>query len=147
MKDLILKCRPIFLLWLRILNINYPTKKGFELGRRLFYDADLSADGTISCSFCHEQAFAFTHHGHVFSHGIYDQEGTRNAPAVQNGAFMSEYFYDGASNSLEMLSIAPIHNPVEMAETLEGISAKLKKDKSYVKMFSQAFDGGRCYIG
>lgn len=124
------------------IELNYPTQKGFELGRRLFYDADLSADGTISCSFCHEQAFAFTHHGHIFSHGIHDQEGTRNAPAVQNGAFMSEYFYDGASNSLEMLSIVPIHNPVEMAETLEGISAKLKKDKSYVKMFSQAFDGG-----
>ncbi|MCO6148309.1 cytochrome-c peroxidase [Flavobacterium sp. NRK1] len=124
------------------IELNYPTQKGFELGRRLFYDADLSADGTISCSFCHEQAFAFTHHGHIFSHGIDDQEGTRNAPAVQNGAFMSEYFYDGASNSLEMLSIVPIHNPVEMDETLEGISAKLKKDKSYVKMFSQAFDGG-----
>lgn len=124
------------------IEINYPTQKGFELGRRLFYDADLSADGTISCSFCHEQAFAFTHHGHIFSHGIHDQEGTRNAPAVQNGVFMSEYFYDGASNSLEMLSIVPIHNPVEMDETLEGISAKLKKDKSYVKMFSQAFDGG-----
>jgi cytochrome c peroxidase len=121
---------------------NYPTQKGFELGRRLFYDANLSADGTISCSFCHEQAFAFTHHGHTFSHGINNQEGTRNAPAIENLAFMSDYFYDGASNSIEMLSIAPIHNPVEMAETLEGISAKLKKDKTYVQLFSQAFEGG-----
>ena len=124
------------------LESNYPTRKGFELGRRLFYDANLSANGTVSCSFCHEQSSAFTHHGHTFSHGINDQEGTRNAPAVQNLAFMSDYFYDGASNSIEMLSIAPIHNPVEMAETLEGISVKLKKDKSYVKQFSQAFNGG-----
>lgn len=121
---------------------NYPTQKGFELGRRLFYDADLSANGMVSCSFCHEQSSAFTHHGHTFSHGINDQEGTRNAPAVQNLAFMSDYFYDGASNSMEMLSIVPIHNPVEMAETLEGISVKLKKDKTYVQQFSQAFDGG-----
>ena len=30
---------------------NYPTEKGFELGRKLFYDGRLSADGTISCSF------------------------------------------------------------------------------------------------
>ena len=87
---------------------NYPTQKGFELGRKLFYDGRLSADGTISCSFCHEQAHAFTHHGHQFSHGIYDQEGIRNAPAVQNMAFQSEFFYDGASNSIEMLSIVPI---------------------------------------
>ncbi len=124
------------------LESNYPTQKGFELGRRLFYDADLSANGTVSCSFCHEQSSAFTHHGHTFSHGIHDQEGTRNAPAVQNLAFMSDYFYDGASNSMEMLSIAPINNPLEMDETLEGIAVKLKKDKSYVQQFGQAFDGG-----
>lgn len=115
------------------------TKKGFELGRKLFYDGRLSADGTVSCSFCHEQAYAFTHHGHQFSHGINNQEGTRNAQAVQNMAFQGEYFYDGASNSLEMLSIVPIHNPIEMAETLETIAAKLKTDREYVKLFSEAF--------
>jgi len=119
---------------------NYPTQKGFELGRKLFYDGRLSADGTISCSFCHEQASAFTHHGHQLSHGINNLEGIRNAPAVQNMAFQSEYFYDGASNSLEMLSIVPIHNPVEMNETLEGIVAKLKQDPDYVKLFGQAFE-------
>src|SRR6201996_8894846 len=31
-----------------------------ELGRRLFYDADLSIDGTTSCATCHEQHRAFT---------------------------------------------------------------------------------------
>ena len=30
------------------------------LGRRLFYDADLSLDGTTSCATCHEQHRAFT---------------------------------------------------------------------------------------
>ncbi|KAF2519551.1 cytochrome-c peroxidase [Flavobacterium salilacus subsp. salilacus] len=120
---------------------NYPTQEGFELGRKLFYDARLSANNTISCSFCHEQASAFTHHGHTFSHGIYDQEGTRNAPSVQNMAFQSEYFYDGASNSIEMLSIVPIHNPKEMDETLERIAEKLKQDADYVQQFNKAFDG------
>ena len=126
---------------------NYPTQKGFELGRKLFYDGRLSADGTVSCSFCHEQGFAFTHHGHQLSHGINNLEGVRNAPAVQNMAFQSEYFYDGASNSIEMLSIVPIHNPVEMNETLENIAIKLKQDDSYVKLFEQAFDDGRVSSG
>jgi len=123
------------------------TKKGFELGRKLFYDGRLSADGTVSCSFCHEQGYAFTHHGHQFSHGINNQEGTRNAPPVQNMAFQSEYFYDGASNSLEMLSIVPIHNPAEMAETLEGIADKLKADSEYTRLFSQAFEDGQVSSG
>ncbi len=123
------------------------TQKGFELGRKLFYDGRLSADGTVSCSFCHEQGYAFTHHGHQFSHGIDNQEGTRNAPPVQNMAFQSEYFYDGASNSLDMLSIVPIHNPVEMGETLEGIADKLKTDREYAKLFGEAFDDGQVSSG
>lgn len=122
------------------ISYNMPTEKGFELGRKLFYDGRLSADNTISCSFCHEQGYAFTHHGHDFSHGIYDQVGTRNAPAVQNMAFQSEYFYDGASNSIEMLSIVPIHNPKEMDETLQGIAEKLMQDTEYVKLFGLAFE-------
>ena len=126
---------------------NYPTNEGFELGRKLFYDGRLSADGTISCAFCHEQAFAFTHHGHAFSHGINNLSGTRNTPAVQNMAFQSEYFYDGASNSLELLSIVPIHNPVEMDDNLENIANKLSQDTEYIKLFDQAFDDGRVSSG
>lgn len=126
---------------------NPPTQKGFELGRKLFYDGRLSADNTISCSFCHEQGYAFTHHGHQLSHGINDLEGIRNAPAVQNMLFQSEYFYDGASNSIEMLSIVPIHNPVEMNETMETIAAKLKQDREYVKLFREAFDDGQVSSG
>lgn len=119
---------------------NYPTKYGVELGRKLFYDARLSKDNTISCAFCHEQSSAFTHHGHDFSHGINNQLGTRNAPSIQNMAFQSEYFYDGASNSIEMLSIVPIHNPVEMDETLPGIAEKLKQDAEYVRLFGSTFE-------
>ena len=119
---------------------NYPTKYGVELGKKLFYDARLSKDNTISCAFCHEQSSAFTHHGHDFSHGINNLIGNRNAPAVQNMAFQSEYFYDGASNSIEMLSIVPIHNPVEMDETLPAIAEKLKQDAEYVRLFGGAFE-------
>lgn len=120
---------------------NPPTTKGFELGRKLFYDGRLSSDGTVSCSFCHEQATAFTHHGHDFSHGVNNLEGIRNAPAIQNMAFQTAYFYDGASANLEMLSIVPIHNPVEMNETLENIVQKLKGDAKYKKLFAEAFNG------
>lgn len=126
---------------------NLPTEKGFELGKKLFYDGRLSRDGTISCAFCHEQSSAFTHHGHDFSHGIDNLAGIRNAPAIQNMAFQKEYFYDGASNSIEMLSINPIHNPVEMDENMANIVAKLKQDPAYVKLFKQAFESGEITSG
>lgn len=55
------------------LSANPPTEKGFELGKKLFYDGRLSSDGLISCGFCQIQANAFTHHGHTVSHGVNDQ--------------------------------------------------------------------------
>ena len=100
------------------LSANPPTKNGVELGKKLFYDGNLSANGFISCGFCHEQRFAFTHHGHQFSHGIDDLEGTRNAPAIQNMAFQTEFAWDGATSHLDLFPIIPITNEVEMGETI-----------------------------
>jgi cytochrome c peroxidase len=115
------------------------SEKGFELGRKLFFDGRLSRTNLVSCNFCHEQPFAFTHHGHDLSHGVDDLIGIRNAPAIQNMAFQSEYFFDGASNNLEMVSIVPIHNPVEMDENLPNIIQKLKADSQYQKLFKEAY--------
>ena len=102
------------------LSANPPTKNGVELGKKLFYDGKLSANGFISCGFCHEQRFAFTHHGHQFSHGIDDLEGTRNAPAIQNMAFQTEFAWDGATSHLDLFPIIPITNEVEMGDFLES---------------------------
>lgn len=115
------------------------TEAGFELGRKLFYDGRLSRDGTISCAECHSQPYAFTHHGHMRSHGIDDRAGTRNAPPVQNMAFMKSFMWDGGVFDLDLFSVAPITNPVEMDESLSNVLDKLRKDKDYPKMFKAAY--------
>ncbi|MCF4101423.1 cytochrome-c peroxidase [Gillisia sp. M10.2A] len=124
------------------LTANPPTENGFELGKKLFYDGQLSANGVISCGFCHEQRFAFTHHGHQFSHGIDDLEGIRNAPAIQNMAFQKEFAWDGATSHLDLFPIIPITNPAEMGETLSCILEKLMADAEYKQLFAAAFDDG-----
>ncbi|MGB3775007.1 MAG: cytochrome c peroxidase [Leeuwenhoekiella sp.] len=121
---------------------NPPTEQGFALGKKLFYDGKLSANGFISCGFCHEQRFAFTHHGHQFSHGVDDLEGVRNAPALQNAAFMSQFAWDGATAHLDLFPIIPITNEVEMGETVSNVLAKLKADGEYERLFANAFENG-----
>lgn len=121
---------------------NPPTKNGFELGKKLFYDGKLSSNGFISCGFCHEQRFAFTHHGHQFSHGIDDLEGTRNAPAVQNMAFQSQFSWDGGTSHLDLFPIIPITNEVEMGETISNVLTKLQADSEYQRLFASAFEDG-----
>ena len=59
-----------------------------ELGRRLFYDADLSADGTMSCGTCHEQRRAFTE-GNATHPGVTGERGRRNVPGLANVAWFS----------------------------------------------------------
>ena len=122
------------------LSANPPTKNGVELGKKLFYDGKLSANGFISCGFCHEQRFAFTHHGHQFSHGIDDLEGTRNAPAIQNMAFQTEFAWDGATSHLDLFPIIPITNEVEMGETMTNVLSKLQADSEYQRLFASAFE-------
>ncbi|MDP2539873.1 cytochrome-c peroxidase [Tenacibaculum discolor] len=125
------------------LSSNPITEKGFELGKKLFYEGKLSSDGVVSCAFCHQQKFAFTHHGHQLSHGVEDREGTRNAPPVQNMAFQKQFSWDGAAFHLDVFPIIPITNPVEMDETVTNILEKLRQDASYRKLFSQAFEDGQ----
>ncbi|WP_333474227.1 cytochrome-c peroxidase [Zunongwangia sp. HGR-M22] len=98
---------------------------------------DLFLVGFVTSSDC-----AFTHHGHQFSHGIDDLEGTRNAPAVQNIAFQKEYAWDGATSHLDLFPIIPITNEVEIGETVSNVIAKLKSDGEYPRLFAEAFENG-----
>ena len=115
------------------------TEDGFLLGKKIFFDGKLSRDGTISCAECHNQPYAFTHHGHAQSHGIDGQVGPRNAPALQNLAWGKTFFWDGGVFDLDLFSLAPIENPVEMDEQIGNVLEKLRKDKSYPPMFKKAF--------
>ncbi len=124
------------------LESNPVTKNGFELGKKLFYDGKLAADNIISCGFCHEQAFAFTHHGHNISLGVFDNAGNRNAQPIQNMAFQKEFMWDGAAIHLDLQPIIPLTSDLEMGETVGNVILKLKNDKDYPKAFSKAFDNG-----
>ena len=118
------------------------TEKGFELGKKLFYDGRLSSDGIISCGFCHIQEDAFTHHGHTFSHGVGDAIGTRNAPPIQNMVFQTTFMWDGATNHLDLQPIIPFTSEIEMHGNFENAINMMKNDANYVKLYKQVFSNG-----
>jgi cytochrome c peroxidase len=108
------------------------------LGRRLYYDPQLSADGSISCASCHAPEFAFSDQ-RPFSVGVGGKTGTRHAPTVINSAYSSLQFWDGRAPSLEEQAKGPIANPVEMAHTLDGVVARLHADPKYREFFQKAW--------
>ena len=118
---------------------NPPTKEGFELGKKLFYDGRLSKDGNFSCGSCHQQFAAFSTYDHNLSHGINNSQTSRNAPGLFNLAWTKNFMADGGINHLDLQPLAPITAPNEMAETLANVILKLKADSVYKKLFTKAF--------
>lgn len=118
---------------------NPVTAAGFALGRMLFYDPQLSRDGTVSCGSCHQQFAAFANFDHRVSHGVGGVNGTRNAPGLFNLAWQPDFMWDGAVHQLELQPLAPLTNAAEMGEDLAHVVAKLRADPRYPPRFAAAF--------
>ena len=117
---------------------NPPTEDTIALGRRLYYDPQLSVDGTISCASCHAPQFAFSDE-HKVSIGVGGKTGSRHAPTVINSAYNSLQFWDGRAASLEEQAKGPMANPVEMAHSLDGVVKRLQADPTYRELFKKAW--------
>jgi cytochrome c peroxidase len=114
-----------------------------ELGRRLFYDADLSANGTMACATCHEQRHAFAD-GNATHPGVTDEPGLRNVPGLANvGRFARLTMADPAMTTLERQVETPLFgtHPVEMG--MKGrageFARRLGGQACYKAMFARAF--------
>lgn len=118
---------------------NPPTEEGFQLGRKLFYDGRLSKDGNFACASCHQQFAAFATYDHNLSHGFNNHFTKRNAPPLFNLAWQKEFMWDGGINHLDLQPLAPLTDTTEMAETIDNVIKKIKRDTSYKRMFTAAF--------
>ena len=131
---------------------NPTTVEGAALGRRLFFDPILSSDGTISCSTCHDPAFAFSGGPVRFSTGVNGRVGEFNSPALINlgwtsaspyrlpyeGRFFA-LFWDGHAESLEEQAREPVSSPLEMDLPWSEAEARVREDPVYPGLFRAAF--------
>lgn len=120
-----------------------------ELGRRLFYDGDLSLDGSLACAGCHVQRHGFADSTRTHP-GVTGEAGRRNVPGLANvGRRASLTWGDADVRTLEAQALIPMlgTHPVEMA--MGGHEAELARRLStsgcYVRLFRAAFPatGGR----
>ena len=118
-----------------------PTPERVRLGRWLFFDARLSADGTVSCATCHRPENAFSEPTPV-STGIDGQQGGRKAPSFINQAWtiFPHFFWDGRSDSLEEQAKGPMVNPIEMGNAShDEVVERLRSIAGYGPYFQEAF--------
>ena len=127
-------------------NDNPSSTTGITLGKKLFFDTNLSGDGTVSCSSCHEPQFAFSS-SQEFSQGVGGMVGTRNSMPLFNVAWEEFLFWDGRSVGLEEQALGPLLSDLEMASTETQIVSYLNGDESYRSLFEAAFPNDGITLG
>ena len=121
------------------------TNAGATLGRVLFYDANLSANGTIACASCHKAEFGFSD-DRVLSRGFEDGETGRHAMSLTNARFYAPgmFFWDQRAATLEEQVLMPFQDPIEMGMTLDSLIAAVEAQDYYPLLFEKAF--GDCAV-
>ena len=117
---------------------NPMTVEGVELGRYLFWDPNLSADGTVSCGSCHLPSSAFSDPSAV-STGVGGAQGVRNSMVLVNVGWAPSFFWDGRAATLEEQVQIPIPHPDEMALPWPEALSRLEADPDYPDRFGAAF--------
>lgn len=111
------------------------------LGDRLFHDARLSGDVSISCATCHDLARGGAD-GRRFSTGVGGALGEINTPTVLNSRFQFHLFWDGRATSLEEQIDGPLHSPTEMASDWAEVLERIRADADYRRDFDRIYTDG-----
>lgn len=120
-----------------------PARDGFspqqiDLGRLLFFDPVLSANGRISCASCHNPYKGFAD-GRPVAVGIHGAVSSRSAPTLWNVAYLNSFFWDGRASSLEEQMQGPLFSAIEMGNTPDHLLQTLNNMDTYQALFKEAF--------
>lgn len=109
------------------------------LGRKLFYDTQLSASGNFSCVSCHLPELAFAG-GIDRNVGENSGRGRRNTPALFNLWWQSHFFADGGIPRLAEVALAPMDNVHELNLPIDTLVRKLRKIPAYQEAFQEVYN-------
>lgn len=107
-----------------------------EFGRKLFFDARLSANGGISCATCHQSI-------RRFSDGLQKGQaiGTtdRHTPSIVGSAYSPWQFWDGRRDSQWSQALAPLEDPNEHAIDRKQVVSLIASDAAYKSTYESLF--------
>ena len=120
---------------------NPMTPEKVALGKQLFFDERLSADGTRSCYSCHVCEKGLTD-GLAKAVGALNKQLPRSSPTLWNIGYHKEFYWDGRSDSLEKQAKAAWQGGNMGAKDHEAeIVGKINALTGYLSQFQKVFGG------
>lgn len=111
-----------------------------QLGKLLFFDPRLSANGNIACSTCHNPSLGWSD-GLKKSIGQKGMILTRATPSLINIGYNTIFMWDGRQLSLENQVLGVMGAEHEMNTNYENLFVFLNKNYKYKQLFDKAFPG------
>ncbi len=109
------------------------------LGKQLFYEPLLSANGKRSCAGCHQPGKAFTDGLpkalQLDEHSLLP----RNTPTLWNAGLQKNLFYESRQDFLDNLILEVMGNEKEMNRSADQATARLSHRKDYFALYRQAY--------
>lgn len=118
---------------------NVYSEARWTLGKKLFFDPSLSADGKVSCASCHDPGKAFSDSVSV-SPGSGGHLGIRNSPTLANVGYHPYFMREGGVPTLEMQVLVPVEEHAEFNNHILTITEKLSKDAGYQNLAKKAYN-------
>jgi len=110
-----------------------------QLGKKLFFDKNLSASGKLSCGSCHNPQLAFTD-GEVTSVANNGKDRLqRNSPTLVNSIYATRFFSDMRARKFSDQMEHVVSDHKEFDTDFISILNKLESDSIYSKEFSKVF--------
>ncbi len=128
---------PSFFPEMKIPEDNLPTSTRLMLGKKLFYDVQLSKNYTHHCGSCHVLSAAFTDGQRVSSLSV--DLNSRNAPTLANLAWSPYLMSEGGVPSLELQALAPIHESHEFNLSMQELVLRLQESADYQQLSQSAY--------
>jgi cytochrome c peroxidase len=116
------------------------TPERIKLGKRLYFEKNISINRTQSCNDCHRVDEKLGGVDNLpTSEGALGKFGGRNAPTTLNAGFHIAQFWDGRAADLAAQAKGPVLAGIEMGMPNEAAVLERLKEAKYEKKFKKAF--------
>lgn len=117
---------------------NPQTAEKVELGKKLFWDARLSGNGTMPCVSCHLPNLGWGD-GAALSRGYPGTKHWRNSQTILNSAYYNKLFWDGSVTSLESQAQSAAEGSIAGNGDSSVMEMRLRFIPEYVQGFRKVF--------